>query len=42
MTVVPNPAAAMGDFLRVTRKGGQIIILNHVSHHRGPQAELER
>jgi phosphatidylethanolamine/phosphatidyl-N-methylethanolamine N-methyltransferase len=42
MTVVPDPAAVMHELARVTRIGGQVVIVNHFSVERGPRALVEK
>ena len=42
MTVVPDPVAVMDELVRVTRPGGQIVIVNHFSIDRGIRAAVEK
>jgi phosphatidylethanolamine/phosphatidyl-N-methylethanolamine N-methyltransferase len=38
LTVVPDPARTLDELLRVTRPGGEIVLVNHVGAERGPVA----
>src|SRR5437588_3264733 len=42
MTVVPEPAAVMHELARVTKIGGQIVIVNHFSVDKGMRAVVEK
>jgi phosphatidylethanolamine/phosphatidyl-N-methylethanolamine N-methyltransferase len=42
MTVVPDPAAVMHEMARVTKIGGQIVIVNHFSVDRGLRGLIEK
>ncbi len=42
MTVVPDPAAVMHELARVTKIGGQIVIVNHFSIERGLRGMIEK
>jgi phosphatidylethanolamine/phosphatidyl-N-methylethanolamine N-methyltransferase len=42
MTVVPDPAAVMHELARVTRIGGQIVIVNHFSVDKGMRGLVEK
>ena len=42
MTVMPDPVAAMNEMARVTKPGGQIIIVNHFSIDKGVRAAVEK
>src|SRR5262245_30643275 len=42
MTVVPDPAAVMHELARVTKIGGQIVIVNHFSVERGLRGVIEK
>jgi phosphatidylethanolamine/phosphatidyl-N-methylethanolamine N-methyltransferase len=42
MTVVPDPVAVMDELVRVTRPGGQIVIVNHFSIDKGIRAAVEK
>ncbi|MFO1150943.1 MAG: class I SAM-dependent methyltransferase [Alsobacter sp.] len=41
MTVVPDPARTLDELWRVTRRGGEIVLVNHVGAERGPVAWAE-
>jgi phosphatidylethanolamine/phosphatidyl-N-methylethanolamine N-methyltransferase len=41
ITTVPNPEAALDEFVRVTRPGGEIILVNHLGAEVGLQREVE-
>ncbi|MFD1696285.1 class I SAM-dependent methyltransferase [Roseibium aestuarii] len=42
LPVVPDPRKVMAELARVTRPGGQVILVNHFSAERGIRATLER
>ena len=42
MTVVPDPVEVMNELIRVTKPGGQIVIVNHFSIDRGLRAVVEK
>ncbi len=42
ITVVPDPEQVMGEFVRVTRPGGRIVMINHFSSESGWRAKFER
>jgi phosphatidylethanolamine/phosphatidyl-N-methylethanolamine N-methyltransferase len=42
VTAVPNPDAALDEFLRVTKPGGEIILINHIGAESGPRYVFER
>jgi phosphatidylethanolamine/phosphatidyl-N-methylethanolamine N-methyltransferase len=41
ITTVPDPEAALDEFVRVTRPGGEIILVNHLGAERGLRRALE-
>jgi phosphatidylethanolamine/phosphatidyl-N-methylethanolamine N-methyltransferase len=41
ITAVPNPDAALNEFARVTKPGGEIILVNHIGADRGVRAAFE-
>ena len=42
MTVVPDPVTVMNELVRVTKIGGQIVIVNHFSVENGVRALIEK
>lgn len=42
MTVVPDPEKVMRELSRVTKKGGQVVLVNHFSQEEGVRGWLER
>lgn len=42
ITTVPQPEAALDEFARVLKPGGEIILINHLAAETGPRALLER
>jgi phosphatidylethanolamine/phosphatidyl-N-methylethanolamine N-methyltransferase len=42
ITTVPNAEAALDEFARVVKPGGEIVLINHLSAQSGPRARLER
>jgi phosphatidylethanolamine/phosphatidyl-N-methylethanolamine N-methyltransferase len=42
ITAVPNPDAVLTEFARVTKPGGEIILVNHIGAERGPRRLFER
>jgi phosphatidylethanolamine/phosphatidyl-N-methylethanolamine N-methyltransferase len=42
ITVVPNPEAALDEFARVTKPGGEIILVNHIGAEEGLRRAFER
>ena len=42
LTVVPDPAATLGELARVVKVGGEIVLVNHVGAEAGPIAWIER
>ncbi len=41
LTVVPEPRAMLDEVARVTKRGGDIVLVNHFGAERGPMAHLE-
>ena len=41
LTVVPDPGRTMDELARVTRPGGEIVLVNHVGAEKGPIAAIE-
>ena len=41
ITAVPHPEATLDEFVRVTRDGGEIILVNHIGAERGPRRLFE-
>jgi phosphatidylethanolamine/phosphatidyl-N-methylethanolamine N-methyltransferase len=41
MTVVPDPAATLDELFRVVKRGGEIVLVNHVGAERGALAAIE-
>ena len=41
ITLVPDPEAALSEFLRVVRPGGGIVLANHFGQDAGPLAKVE-
>ncbi len=41
LTVVPSPTACLDEWLRVVKRGGEIILVNHIGAEAGPMALLE-
>jgi phosphatidylethanolamine/phosphatidyl-N-methylethanolamine N-methyltransferase len=41
VTVVPDPRRTLEEMARVTRPGGEIVIVNHIGADRGPIAAIE-
>ena len=41
ITTVPDPVRTLDEMARVTRKGGEIILVNHVGAEKGPIAAIE-
>lgn len=41
LTVVPDPGKTMDELARVTRPGGEIVLVNHVGAEKGPIAAIE-
>jgi phosphatidylethanolamine/phosphatidyl-N-methylethanolamine N-methyltransferase len=42
ITAVPDPEATLDEFARVTRPGGEIILVNHLGAENGPRALFEQ
>jgi phosphatidylethanolamine/phosphatidyl-N-methylethanolamine N-methyltransferase len=42
ITAVPDPDATLNEFLRVTRPGGEIILVNHIGAESGPRYVFEK
>ncbi len=42
ITTVPHPEAALDEFFRVTRPGGEIILVNHICADAGPRHLLDK
>ncbi|HEY7459381.1 MAG TPA: methyltransferase domain-containing protein [Xanthobacteraceae bacterium] len=42
ITAVPDPEAALDEFARVVRPGGEIILINHIGAETGPRRLLEQ
>lgn len=42
ITTVPDPVRALDEMARVTKPGGEIVLVNHVGAESGPVAAIER
>jgi len=42
ITTVPDPVAALDEFARVTKPGGEIILVNHLGAEAGPRRVFEQ
>jgi len=42
ITTVPDPESALDEFARVTRRGGEIVLVNHLGAESGLRAACER
>ena len=42
ITAVPDPEATLDEFARVTRPGGEIVLVNHLGAEKGVRAACER
>jgi phosphatidylethanolamine/phosphatidyl-N-methylethanolamine N-methyltransferase len=41
ITAVPEPEATLTDFVRVLKKGGELILVNHIGAEHGPRRSFE-
>jgi len=41
ITAVPHPEATLDEFVRVTRPGGEIVLVNHIGAESGPRRAFE-
>ncbi len=41
ITAVPNPETTLDEFVRVTRPGGEIVLVNHIGAEAGPRRVFE-
>jgi phosphatidylethanolamine/phosphatidyl-N-methylethanolamine N-methyltransferase len=41
LTVVPDPQASLNEWARVTKPGGELVLVNHIGAERGPIAKIE-
>jgi phosphatidylethanolamine/phosphatidyl-N-methylethanolamine N-methyltransferase len=41
ITAVPNPEGTLDEFVRVTRPGGEIVLVNHLGAEAGPRRTFE-
>ena len=41
ITAVPNPETTLDEFARVTRPGGEIVLVNHIGAENGPRRVFE-
>ena len=41
ITAVPDPEAALDDFIRVLKPGGELILVNHIGAESGPRRAFE-
>lgn len=41
ITAVPNPEATLDEFARVTKAGGEIVLVNHIGAESGPRKVFE-
>jgi phosphatidylethanolamine/phosphatidyl-N-methylethanolamine N-methyltransferase len=39
---VPNPDATLDEFMRVTKRGGEVILVNHIGAEGGPRYFFEK
>jgi phosphatidylethanolamine/phosphatidyl-N-methylethanolamine N-methyltransferase len=42
ITTVPHPIATLDEFARVTKPGGEIVLVNHIGAEEGPRRLFER
>jgi phosphatidylethanolamine/phosphatidyl-N-methylethanolamine N-methyltransferase len=42
ITAVPDPEATLDEFVRVTRPGGEIVLVNHIGAEGGPRWLFEQ
>ncbi|HZT27556.1 MAG TPA: class I SAM-dependent methyltransferase [Pseudolabrys sp.] len=42
ITAVPDPEATLDEFARVTRPGGEIVLVNHIGAENGPRRVFEQ
>ena len=42
ITAVPHPEATLDEFARVIRRGGEIVLVNHIGAESGPRAVFEQ
>ena len=42
ITTVPHPEAALDEFARVTKPGGEIVLINHIGAEEGPRRVFEQ
>jgi phosphatidylethanolamine/phosphatidyl-N-methylethanolamine N-methyltransferase len=42
ITAVPHPEATLDEFVRVTKPGGEIVLVNHIGADSGPRALFEK
>jgi phosphatidylethanolamine/phosphatidyl-N-methylethanolamine N-methyltransferase len=42
ITAVPDPEATLDEFVRVTKPGGEIILVNHLGAEKGLRRDFER
>jgi phosphatidylethanolamine/phosphatidyl-N-methylethanolamine N-methyltransferase len=42
ITAVPNPDATLDEFMRVTKPGGEVVLVNHIGADSGPRYLFER
>jgi phosphatidylethanolamine/phosphatidyl-N-methylethanolamine N-methyltransferase len=42
ITAVPNPEATLDEFARVLKRGGEIVLVNHIGAEEGPRRVFEQ